>query len=103
MKTAVLRPDSDLNVRPWIWLVLAPWLVAACIVARYLPAWQLMGVLAIATLVFLKWLTIAGEPHAWNASLSRLLAYAFLWPGLDAKAFFATRKSVSPPRSGEWW
>ena len=69
---------------------------------RALSAWIWMWVIALSLFLGAKWVTIMRFVREGNvASPARLLAFTFLWPGMDARAFCG-RTLVSPPRPREW-
>ena len=69
---------------------------------RALPAWVGMWAIALALFWGAKWVTMTRWLRAGNAaSPARLLAFTFLWPGMDARAFLG-RTLVFQPRPGEW-
>lgn len=62
---------------------------------RDLPAWVNMWAIAFAEFFALKLVTLViGERPP--ASLLRLFAYVFLWPGMDARAFLLERGGKMP-------
>jgi alginate O-acetyltransferase complex protein AlgI len=67
------------------------------------PQWAVMWALAAAVFALLKWLTWQFTPVA-PAPAWRHVAYLFLWPGLDAKAFLDPRPlpREERPTLGEW-
>jgi hypothetical protein len=65
-------------------------------------AWELMWSLAVSIYAGLKWLTFADCPEARRATLGRSLGYLLLWPGMDAEAFFASKRRIVQPTTAEW-
>lgn len=88
------------NLAAWLPLVILPVMVSLLAVGW--PAWVFMWVLAISIYAGLKWLTFADCAAGNDPRLGRSLAYLFLWPGMDAKSFFASPDSVKRPLLGEW-
>jgi predicted DCC family thiol-disulfide oxidoreductase YuxK len=68
--------------------------------ARLLPGWVWMWTIAFALFLGAKLITVINFVRSHPAG-PRLLAYAFLWPGMDASAF-CSNKLVQPPAVGEW-
>jgi alginate O-acetyltransferase complex protein AlgI len=67
-----------------------------------LPNWLWMWVLSLSLFLSAKWITIL--PILFSRERvppGRLLAYALLWPGMDAHAF-CRQSSVSRPATNEW-
>ena len=76
--------------------------VLAIGLGRNLAGWAWMWVLVLGLFLGAKWITI--RPFVFpkrTANRMLLLAYLFLWPGLDAKAFFG-RSLVARPAIREW-
>lgn len=65
-----------------------------------IPRWVLMWGIAVAMFAVLKELSFRGM-KASRAPLPRKLAYLFLWPGMDAKAFL-TQPARKTPGAREW-
>ncbi|MCH8046138.1 MAG: hypothetical protein IID44_20695 [Planctomycetes bacterium] len=76
--------------------------VAVAVIAVNWPPWIFMWALAAWIYAGLKWLTFASCPFASVSSIRRSLAYLLLWPGMDAKSFFATSRSIDRPGLWEW-
>jgi alginate O-acetyltransferase complex protein AlgI len=84
------------------WVPVAVLPISAIIWGRTLQSWIWMWVIALALFVSAKWLTISRMWFAKEEVIPRrLLAYAFLWPGMDARAF-CRKGIVPPPRFREW-
>ena len=60
--------------------------------------WVLMWGLAVGIFAACKFLTLARA----RAAGERTVAYLFLWPGMDARAFLDTRHRPPPPTVREW-
>src|SRR5438105_5370638 len=77
-------------------------LIAALVLGRGLPRWVFMWLIALALFFGAKWITLVPLLRS-KSSLSpaRLIAYAFLWPGMDPVAFCGGR-SVPRPALREW-
>jgi alginate O-acetyltransferase complex protein AlgI len=72
----------------WLPAVVIP--MAALLCTRELPNWLYMWAIAVALFFAAKWLTFAPLLTApGRLSATRSLAYFFLWPGLNARAFLA--------------
>ena len=65
-----------------------------------IPRWVFMWAIAVAMFAVLKALSFRGM-KASGAPLPRKLAYLFLWPGMDAKAFL-TQPATKTPNAREW-
>jgi hypothetical protein len=65
-----------------------------------IPRWVLMWAIAVSMFAVLKALSFRGM-KACGAPLPRKLAYLFLWPGMDARAFLAQAASKRPT-AAEW-
>jgi len=82
----------------WVPALLPAVLVVA--LGKTLPAWMWMWAIALALFIGAKWLTILrclGFPFA----TKRLLAYVFLWPGMDVRSFCGNGP-VARPAPREW-
>jgi uncharacterized protein YqjF (DUF2071 family) len=85
----------------WTPLVALP--LAAFTLMPFLPAWGFMWALAYAIFFGCKWATFIGAgPALGRASVARQLAYLFVWPGMDAREFFAPRADAARPARREW-
>src|SRR5690242_8600015 len=117
MTSAVTEMTDTCDIQTRLWSLHRPcrrtilkWLPPFCLPAtaallgRNLPGWLLMWLMAFALLAGAKWITISTlvlSPAGQSIGKGRLLLYAFLWPGLDARRFCATR-SVPVPSLYEW-
>ncbi len=97
VKTGII-PECRKLAR-WPPLVVLP--TAAAWLASGWPPWVFMWLLAFAIYVGLKWLTFADAVRPAEAMAGRSLGYLLLWPGMDAKSFFANRQSVVRPSQQE--
>lgn len=79
----------------WLPLLVLPATAITC--QNLMPDWLFMWVLAFAIFFGCKWLTLR-RAFAGRVRPPRLtaLAYLFLWPGMDANAFFTERASNCP-------
>jgi predicted DCC family thiol-disulfide oxidoreductase YuxK len=68
---------------------------------RALPGWLWMWTIALALFLGAKLITILNFLRTGHTAGPRLLAYAFLWPGMDARAF-CSNNLVQPPVVREW-
>lgn len=85
----------------WILVGLVP--VTALIMSLQVPAWALMWILGVATFGLFKWLTFAKFGGLEKAgSVGRAVAYFVAWPGMDARAFFASARTATAPTTGQW-
>jgi hypothetical protein len=75
--------------------------IIAILISSAWPAWGRMWALAFAIYAGFKWLTLATSPAASQATWGRQLGYLFLWVGMDAGQFFATRSNIERPRVTE--
>ena len=69
--------------------------VLAIVLGRDLPGWVCMWLMSMTMFFGAKWLTLSRMLFA-EGEL-RLLAYLFLWPGMDPKAFFGVECVPRPP------
>ncbi len=83
----------------WLPAVLPVALCAA--LARHLPRWIYMWLLAASIFAAAKWVTIVDARPWRDVSWRRMTAYLFLWPGLDFRRFQKDR-SQQAPTVGEW-
>jgi hypothetical protein len=98
------------NVQPLlrqsdVWIAYFPlvFLTAAVVVVRdRMPAWACMWALAIVIYASLKWASWWRSPLRFVSPTARSVGYLLAWPGMDADAFLATDRRVSPPRASEW-
>jgi hypothetical protein len=88
-RRAALAPMAYL---PLALVLLFPLLVE--VLGNGLPDWGVMWLLAVSVYASLKWLTFVDYVTTHEASMSRSLGYLFLWPGMNAGAFFGEH----PPR-----
>jgi len=84
------------------WLPAAILPTLAVFAVRALAPWVWMWAIALALFAGAKWLTISRFLLS-NQKISPrlLLAYCFLWPGMDARAF-CTQQPVKYPHFEEW-
>lgn len=80
----------------WVPLVVLP--IAAGWLTAVLPAWVRMWAVAVSIYAGFKWATFALSPAARRASIAKAAGYLFLWTGVDAEAFFGSRKRAEQPR-----
>src|SRR5437868_1565363 len=84
----------------WAPLLLLP--VAVWLIADRAAPWILMWGLAGAIFAGFKWLTWWQARGTVGSTASRRsLAYLFLWPGMDARAFLDRRRRAAPPPARE--
>ena len=83
----------------WLPLVVLP--VVVSLFAFEWPAWLFMWTLALSIYAGLKWLSFADSIEASESTAGRSLGYLLLWPGMNAKSFFAS-PHVEQPRLREW-
>jgi alginate O-acetyltransferase complex protein AlgI len=86
-------------------LSVGPWLLpgAALAIGFHLAPWRAMWLTVLALLAAFKWWSCRlALSHAASVSRGRLLAYLFLWPGLDAEHFFRTKAAVPKPDFRSW-
>jgi hypothetical protein len=70
------------------WIVPALAVFISALTCHGLPAWLYMWVLAISVFAGAKWIVIASLLPSKEASWKRIVAFLFLWPGLNANRFF---------------
>ncbi len=85
----------------WLPAVLPVALCAA--VARHLPGWIYMWLLAASIFAGAKWVTIVDALPRRDVSLRRMAAYLFLWPGLDFRGFQKDRRPEAPTVAESIW
>src|SRR5687767_14999033 len=95
--TTNFRPRS---ISAWLPLVAVPASIA--LFGREWPPYVLMWSLAVAIYAGLKWLTFADSTEARHALLGQKIGYLLLWPGMDARAFFASKRVLARPAVEEW-
>jgi hypothetical protein len=85
----------------WLPLVL---LTAGVLAFRdRLEPWVFMWSLAVAIFAGCKWQTLSYVAlQGGQQALRRRLAYLFLWPGMDARAFLARLNEIKKPSPAEW-
>ncbi len=93
------RVEIGQQLAAWLPAVVLP--IAAGWLTRLLPAWVQMWAVAIAIYAGFKWATFAVAPAARRASLAKSVGYLFLWTGMDAEAFFGSKKRIEQPRWSE--
>lgn len=84
----------------WMPGILLP--VSVVLVARHLPPWALMWLMAAAIFYGCKWLTWRTASPQLRSSCLRSLAYLLLWPGMDARQFLDPTAAVDRPDLREW-
>lgn len=84
------------------WLPLAVLPGAALLVAFEWTPWMFMWAFAFSMLAGLKWLRFADSADAATSTVGKSLGFLLLWPGMDAKAFFASPGGVERPSRREW-
>ena len=85
-KMAVWRPPLLESLRPWMALILFPFL--ALIARNRVAPWQFMWLMAGAIFLGCKWLTFShARREIVHFRIGRALAYFLLWPGMDAEKF----------------
>ena len=87
------------SLAAWLPLLALPALAAWLTLS--LPAWVIAWSLAVAIYSGMKWLTFARSRSARAATWTKCFLYLFLWPGMDAHAFFQDRP-CRLPGSYEW-
>jgi predicted DCC family thiol-disulfide oxidoreductase YuxK len=102
------RPSGRLAGETLAWVVAAMPVGSAFVLAARRPAWLWMWAIALGLFVGAKWLTVwrllrinreehgTGQPPG-----ARVVAYAFLWVGMDSRSFFSSRTAPRPART-EW-
>lgn len=83
----------------WLAALLPAALALGC--GRLLPGWLWMWTIALALFLGAKLITIRSLLRSGHTPGPRLLAYAFLWPGMDARAFCGHRPA-QPAVVEEW-
>ena len=85
-KKAISRQPLLEPLRPWTALILFPLL--ALVARNRVASWQFMWLMASAIFLGYKWLTFwRARRQIVHIQLGRVLAYFFLWPGMDAGKF----------------
>lgn len=85
-----------------VWMPLAFLPILVTVLGSGWHRWLFMWSLAFSIYAGFKWLSFADSSEGQRASAARSAAYLLLWPGMDAKSFFESRRSVPVPRSNEW-
>lgn len=88
------------KLNAWLPLVILP-VAASWFACEYAP-WIFMWTLAFSLYAGLKWLSFADSIDTSESTVGRCLGYLLLWPGMDAKSFFAAPHIVEQPRLREW-
>ncbi len=89
LQRAMSFPPESRLMADW-GAVLAPVAAALLWLPASLPPWGRMWLLAGALFAGFKWATLQRYTRSHGRrSLREVLAYALLWPGMDARAFFA--------------
>lgn len=83
----------------WLPLVILP--VVVIVTGAAWTPWILMWALAFSIYIGLKWMTFADAAASGRVSWGRSLGYLLLWPGMDAPAFFCSRRNVPIPACSE--
>jgi hypothetical protein len=85
----------------WAALIVLPAIAFA--LRAHMSPWTFMWSLSIALFFGCKWETLvrAGSSGI-SVPLARSLAYFFLWPGMDAKAFLSAPKATEKPSGSRW-
>jgi alginate O-acetyltransferase complex protein AlgI len=97
--SAVVKPISTPAVRLPRLLHWTPAIVLPLLVLALSPTWPralVEWLLAAAVYAGFKWLAFANSRKARTASLGESAAFLFLWPGMDADAFFTPREVPQP-------
>ena len=76
---------------------------AALAFGRTLSDWQYMWLSAFAIFLGVKWLTWCSAPRGARKHFSRSIAYFFLWPGMDARAFLFGAAPAKPAAKRFLW
>jgi alginate O-acetyltransferase complex protein AlgI len=84
----------------WLPLVVLP--IAVGLFTYDWPPWLFMWTLTVSLYAGLKWLSFAGSGNTGDSTIGRSLVYLLLWPGMDAKSFFAFPQDVEHPLLREW-
>jgi predicted DCC family thiol-disulfide oxidoreductase YuxK len=72
----------------WIALIGLP--ISVLPLRRHLAPWEFMWLMAVAIFFGCKWLTAwRAQAHNSGPSVSRVFAYFFAWPGMDAEKFLS--------------
>jgi hypothetical protein len=101
MTTIVRTKSIEVRQQLAAWAPLVALPVGAGWLTGPLPAWVRMWAVAVAIYAGFKWATFALSSAARQASMSRSAGYLFLWTGMDAEAFFGSRKQTEQPRCSE--
>lgn len=102
MASVAARKVTIRSPKRTAWLPLMILSVTIALFAVDWSSWAFMWALAISIYAGLKWLTFADYAATAEPTFKRSLAYLFLWPGMDAKSFFASSNSVQQPLFSEW-
>lgn len=98
---AIIKPTLLVNLNrrgAFKWIVAVLPVLFCAVAARNLPAWLYMWLLAVAMFAGAKWVVTAFSVK--DVPRQRVVAFLFLWPGLNAERFFF--KEASPAKAGEW-
>jgi predicted DCC family thiol-disulfide oxidoreductase YuxK len=88
----------------WTYLPVVLPALTAIALRGALPGWAYMWTVAAGLFFAAKWITVAKMLFKGaHPTLGRLLAYCFLWPGLDAHAFCFERAVDSPTKRAFGW
>jgi hypothetical protein len=101
MTTIVKTKSTEARRQLAAWLPLVVLPAAAGWLTGLLPAWIRMWAVAVSIYAGFKWATFVLSPGARRASLAQSAGYLFLWTGMDAEAFFGSRKRAEQPRGSE--
>ena len=92
--------SSGARVIPWAALIVLP--TAGVFARPYLEPWAFMWLMVGAIFMGCKWLTLQQAKQKQRVTISRQLAYLFLWPGMDAVSFLGRREGRTPPSPEAW-
>jgi Membrane bound O-acyl transferase family len=104
METILEMKSAATGNRSWMgWTPMFLLVTTALFFCGRVPSWALMWMTSIALFTGFKWWTFwrAVERSA-TRSLSRSIAYLFLWPGMDARRFISAAPPVLQPTSTAW-
>jgi Membrane bound O-acyl transferase family len=102
MSTLVANRASGRLAKSTAAILLAVLPVSAALLSSVWPRWMVMWSLALSIYGGCKWISFVDRPRGERISLLRSMGYLLFWPGMDAAAFFETRRPVPAPKWGEW-